>query len=81
MIVNTYSGRALSGTLSYSSTIQFDCTTGTILNLIAAAPGDPQGIPALGDAALVAMALLLLSAGALALRRRSRAPARPARRD
>lgn len=77
VIVNTYSGRALSGTLSYTSTIQFDCTTGAILNLIAAAPGDPQGIPALGDAALVALTLLLLSAGALAVRLRS--PARTPR--
>ncbi|MEP6943990.1 MAG: IPTL-CTERM sorting domain-containing protein [Betaproteobacteria bacterium] len=74
--VNTYTGRALSGKLSYTSTIQFDCTTGTILNLVGNVPGDPVGIPALGHAALVAMALLLASAGALALRRRTRARVR-----
>jgi len=79
VIVNTYSGHAASGKLSYTSMIQFDCTTGTVLNLVAAAPGDPQNIPVLGDAALVAMALMLLSAGAIALRRRTRAHARPAR--
>ena len=79
VIVNTYSGRA-TPEAQHTSMIEFNCTTGTVLNLVAAAPGYPESIPALGDAALVAMALMLLSAGALALRRRTPARARPARR-
>ena len=70
--VNTYTGHGLSGTVSYTSTIQFDCTTGTVLNLVAAAPGSPTDIPTLGDFALVAMMLLVLGGGALGLRRQSR---------
>ena len=83
VIVNTYTGKSLSGTLSFSSTIQFDCTTGTILNLVAGAPGVPAPIPTLSRTALGAMMLLMMAAALVALRRRSartapvRRPQRP----
>jgi hypothetical protein len=70
--VNTYTGHAQSGTVSYTSTIEFNCTTGTVLNLVAAAPDTLATIPTLGEPAIVAMMLLLLGAGAIGLRRRSK---------
>jgi IPTL-CTERM motif len=75
--INTYSGHALAGSLTYTSTMQYNCTTGTILNLVAAAPGDPQAIPALSDVGLAATALLLALAGLLAMRRRAAASSSP----
>jgi hypothetical protein len=70
IFINTYTGKALSGTLSYSSTIQFDCTTGAVLNVVAGAPGDPAPIPAFGTTAWAATTLLLTAAALAALRRR-----------
>lgn len=81
VIVNTYTGHGLSGNISYTSTIQFDCTTGTVLNLLAAPPGSPADIPTLGDFALVAMMLLVLGGGALGLRRQSKVSAQRRRRN
>jgi hypothetical protein len=75
--INTYSGHALAGTVTYTSTMQYNCTTGTILNLVAAAPGDPQAIPALSDVGLAATALLLALAGILAMRSRAAASSSP----
>jgi hypothetical protein len=77
--INTYSGHALAGSVTYTSTIQFDCTTGTILNLVAAAPGDPPPIPTLGNLGLTVTALLLGLIGCAALRGRPRRLARVAR--
>jgi hypothetical protein len=81
--IGTYTGHALSGTLSYTSFIQFDCTTGAVLRLAAASPADAASqIPTLSEFGLVATAALLGLAGLAALRRRPsrvRSP-RPARR-
>jgi len=81
--IGTYTGHALSGTLSYTSSVQFDCTTGAVLRLSASSPSDVASqIPTLSEFGLVATAALLGLAGLLALRRRSsrvRSP-RPARR-
>jgi IPTL-CTERM motif len=81
--IGTYTGHALSGTLSYTSFIQFDCTTGAVLRLAASSPSDVASqIPTLSEFALVATAALLGLAGLFALRRRPsrvRSP-RPARR-
>jgi hypothetical protein len=71
--INTFTGHALAGSLTYTTTMQYNCTTGTILNLVAAAPGDPSPIPALSDLGLVATALLLELAAILAMRRRAAA--------
>jgi hypothetical protein len=72
IVINTYTGHALAGTVTYTSTMQFDCTTGTVLNILAAGPGTPAAIPTLGEYGLGLTALLL---GALALLR-LRKPAR-----
>jgi hypothetical protein len=66
--INTYSGHALAGSLTYSSSIQFDCTTGAILDLVAKGPNDTVTIPTLSDAAIAATVLLLMLTGILALR-------------
>jgi hypothetical protein len=68
--ITTYTGHALSGSVSYTSSMLFNCTNGTILSLTAAAPGAPPPIPTLSDAALAAMAGVLALLGMLALRRR-----------
>jgi hypothetical protein len=68
--ITTYSGHALSGDVTYLSSIQFDCTTGTILHLAADAPGAPPPIPTLSEAALVLTAALLALVALLALRQR-----------
>jgi hypothetical protein len=75
--INTFSGHALAGSLTYASTMQYNCTTGAILNLVAAAPGDPTPIPALSDLGLAATALLLALAGILTVRRRAAASSNP----
>ena len=69
--IDTYSGQALAGTLTYSSSIQYDCTTGAILNLVAAAPGAPKIIPTMSEIMLAATALLLALIGLMTLRKRA----------
>jgi hypothetical protein len=69
--INTYTGHALAGSLTYTTSMQYNCTTGAILNLVAGAPGDPTPIPTLSDLGLAATALLLALAGVLAMRNRA----------
>jgi len=73
--VYTYSAPALAGTLTFSSSMQYNCTTGAILNLVSAGGPDPSAIPTLSEAGLVATSLLLALAGAVTLRRRARVTA------
>jgi hypothetical protein len=68
--ITTYTGHALSGSVSYTSSMLFNCTNGAVLGVTAAAPGAPPPIPTLSDAALAAMAGVLALLGMLALRRR-----------
>jgi len=70
LVITTYTGHSLSGTVSYSSTLVFNCSTGGVISL-APAPGDPSAIPALGDAALAMTAGMLALLGMIALRRRA----------
>jgi len=69
--INTYTGHALAGSLTYTTSMQYNCTSGAILNLTAAAPGDPAIVPTLGDFGLAATALLLALGGFFSLRKRA----------
>ena len=74
--VTTYTGTNRTGSVSFESTIAFDCTTGKVLQ---AGPGGVVGaIPALSPVALATMTTMLAVLGAAMLRRpmRRRSPRR-----
>jgi hypothetical protein len=70
--IATYTGPNLTGALTFTSTITFNCTTGQVARL-AFAPPIPTDVPALDSAGLALLATLLGLAGAAALRVRQRA--------
>ncbi len=74
--ITTYTGPNLTGTVTFTSTITFNCTTGQISRL-ARAPPLVLPVPALDAAGLALLAMLLGLLGAAALRIRR---ARPQRR-
>lgn len=75
--IATYTGPNLTGTLTFTSTITFNCTTGQVSRL-AFAPPLATAVPALDAAGLTLLAMLVGLAGAAALQFRRRA-ARPLR--
>jgi len=64
LTITTYSGRSLTGSITFVSTLVFDCTTGAV---IAIAP--EIAIPALSPAAIAALIALIALLGASGLRR------------
>jgi hypothetical protein len=75
--IATYTGPNLTGTVTFTSTITFNCTTGQVSQL-AFAPPLATAVPALDSAGLALLVMLVGLAGAAALRVRRRA-ARPLR--
>ena len=76
--IATYTGPNLTGAVTFTSTITFDCTTGQISRL-ARDPPLQTPVPALGVTGLALLAMLLGLAGAVAASR-SRRAAKRARR-
>jgi hypothetical protein len=76
--IATYTGPGLTGAVTFTSTITFDCTTGQIYRL-ARDPPLRTPIPALDSIGLALLAMLLGLAGALAASRSRRAAAQPRR--
>ena len=68
--INTYTGHALGGSLTYSTSMQYNCTTGAILNLVAPAPGDPSPIPTLSEWMFGVLAAVLALTAIRAIDRR-----------
>jgi hypothetical protein len=68
--ITTYSGPALTGSVTFVSTLVFNCTTGQVIRAPAGASATP--VPALSSVGLVATAALLLLVGAVLLRRSAR---------
>ena len=66
--IDTYTGPNLTGTVTFTSTIVFNCTTGEIAGLRPAPPLIPAAVPALGTTGLAMLTLLLGLAAAAALR-------------
>jgi len=67
LTITTYSGPSLTGSISFVSTLVFDCTTGTVIAVPAIGPTQP--IPALSPAAIAALIALIVLLGASGLRR------------
>ncbi|MGH8713652.1 MAG: hypothetical protein ACREYB_06575 [Casimicrobiaceae bacterium] len=74
--IATFTGPNLTGSITFTSTITFNCTTGTIVRL-ARAPPIVGAIPALSGAGLALLAIMLALLGAFAARARlARTPRR-----
>jgi len=71
ILITTYSGPNLSGSITFVSSLEFNCTTGTVL---AVQPSASSAIPAptLSTLGLAATAALLVLLGAATLRRPAR---------
>jgi hypothetical protein len=68
VVINTFTGPTLSGTVSFTSALTFNCTTGE--RFVLAAPLNPTAsIPTLSLPALIASITLVALLGAAALRR------------
>jgi len=68
IIITTYTGASLAGTVSSVSALTFNCTSGVVV----VAPIDPAlAVPALSPLGVAAAAALVLALGALALSRRA----------
>ena len=76
--IATYTGPNLTGTVTFTSTITFDCTTGQIARL-ARDPPLQTPVPALGFSGLALLAMVLGLAGAVAASRSRRVAKRPRR--
>jgi hypothetical protein len=72
--ITTYSGPSRTGSVSFVSSIVFDCTTGKVSKVLPQPEGDPSAepIPTLSTVAVAAMAALLALLGAAMMRRPAR---------
>jgi hypothetical protein len=70
LTITTYSGPSLTGSITFVSTMVFDCTTGEVIRAPAIGPG--PSIPALSPAAIAVLIALLALLGATRLPRPTR---------
>jgi len=72
LVITTYTGHGLSGSVSFKSSLLFNCTTGATSQVAAAPPFSAlPSIPTVSDAVLAVMAGMLALLGMLSLRRRA----------
>ena len=70
--ITTYSGSSLSGSVTFVSSLTFDCTTGAVLSAPALGAPNAAAIPTLSLFTLATSSALLVLFGAAALRRTRR---------
>jgi hypothetical protein len=72
LTITTYSGPALTGAVTFTSNITFDCTTGAVVSRAPGGAGTPAPIPMLTTHGLLAVTGLLALLGIATLRRGAR---------
>ncbi len=70
--ISTYTSPNLAGTITFTSTVHFDCTTGHVLKIAADPPPPSSAVPSISDIGLLLLSALLALFGLRTLRRQVR---------